>query len=875
VASTTIYIRLAATAAVSGTYNSQSIAVSSDGASTVNVATAASGNTVSAKGLTITGLSATNKVYDRTTTVTVGGTATYVGLANNESHAVTNSVTWAFGDKTVANGKVLVRTGDFTAPNSNYTITSQPSLSADITPKELTIGNAAVTTRAYNTTTVATITGDLQGIVSGDTVTLSGTGTFASANAGAGISVTSTSTLGGADAPNYSLTQPTGLTGTINKATQTITFGSLPVKAVGDANFSLSASTTAAGLTISYASSNSNVATVSGSTVTVVGSGTTTITASQTGNENYEAAPSVNQTLTVTKVLFTEGLNNSSTYVAVSGGAYSSGTSGTGDRPASVNLYTEGTHSLGANNTTVTVTSDAINTTQASEISLNFRLAAFSVGTTGNGMDAGDAVTVAISIDDGATWLDTLKVTGASTSNAYWGFSSGTGTATTAYDGDITAVSFAPAGSAARTTDGYSTVTVTGLPQAEKMKFKITMNCNAASERWNLDEIILKAALGSPAIAASGTLAAVNTTVGTASATPTSFKVSGLNMSAGVIVTPPAGFEVSTSATFASSVGDSSSPITVGSSGAFGSVTVYARLKASAAIGTYSGNIILSSTGATSVNVATVASTVSAISLASGDITLTPGGDGSYTASAAGGAASFSYSYAGRTTNGLATSYNNSSAPTAAGYYTVTATATGNYSGSKSQDYFVAGPVAGSDAVTKPADNSRIKIPTATLLANDSRIHSDGSVLTDNLAITAVSQGTGTAASLSGAFVLFTPSSAGSDSFTYTVTDLVSGKTATGTVTVTTETSAPAFTLQIVGVGTAVFAGGNTSVTHDFIGVPNQTYTVEYSTDLTNWTSAGNQSTGSTGSFSVTLTKAGDSAATWNGSMFFRASVAP
>jgi hypothetical protein len=205
----------------------------------------------------------------------------------------------------------------------------------------------------------------------------------------------------------------------------------------------------------------------------------------------------------------------------------------------------------------------------------------------------------------------------------------------------------------------------------------------------------------------------------------------------------------------------------------------------------------------------------------------------------------------------------------------VTAAATGNYTGSNSADFYVTGPVAGNDSATKPADNTRIKIPTATLLANDSRIHSDGSVLTDNLAITAVSQGTGTAASISGAFVLFTPSSTGSDSFTYTVTDSVSGKTATGTVTVTTETSAPAFTLQIVGVGTAVFAGGNTSVTHDFIGVPNQTYTVEYSTDLTNWTSAGNQSTGSTGSFSVTLTKAGDSAATWNGSMFFRASVAP
>jgi hypothetical protein len=59
--------------------------------------------------------------------------------------------------------------------------------------------------------------------------------------------------------------------------------------------------------------------------------------------------------------------------------------------------------------------------------------------------------------------------------------------------------------------------------------------------------------------------------------------------------------------------------------------------------------------------------------------------------------------------------------------------------------------------------------------------------------------------------------------------------------------------------------------------VPNQSYTVEYKGDLAeaSWTSAGAQSTGSTGSFSVTFTKAGDHAADWNGSMFFRASVAP
>jgi hypothetical protein len=206
----------------------------------------------------------------------------------------------------------------------------------------------------------------------------------------------------------------------------------------------------------------------------------------------------------------------------------------------------------------------------------------------------------------------------------------------------------------------------------------------------------------------------------------------------------------------------------------------------------------------------------------------------------------------------------------------LTATATGNYSGSKSEDYFVAGPVVGNDSATKPADNSRIKIPTATLLANDSRIHTDGTSLTDSLSITAVANGTG-AASISGAFVLFTPSAAGTDNFTYTVTDAVTGKTATGTVTVTTEAAPPSFDLQIVGQGTASYNGTQTSITMDFIGVPNQTYTVEYKGELADaaWTSAGAQSTGSTGSFSVTFTKAGDHVADWNGSMFFRASVGP
>ncbi len=83
---------------------------------------------------------------------------------------------------------------------------------------------------------------------------------------------------------------------------QTITFGPLAGKNVGDAPFTLSA-TASSGLTVSYTSSNPAVATVSGNTVTIVGAGSTTITASQAGDATYSAATPVPQNLTVTRLV--------------------------------------------------------------------------------------------------------------------------------------------------------------------------------------------------------------------------------------------------------------------------------------------------------------------------------------------------------------------------------------------------------------------------------------------------------------------------------------------------------------------------------------------------------------------------------------------
>ena len=87
---------------------------------------------------------------------------------------------------------------------------------------------------------------------------------------------------------------------TAGKQSQTIPFDALPAKTYGDAPFTLPA-TTDAGLTITYASSNSSVAKVDAHTVTVVGAGMADITAVQMGNDMVNAATPVMRTLIVAK----------------------------------------------------------------------------------------------------------------------------------------------------------------------------------------------------------------------------------------------------------------------------------------------------------------------------------------------------------------------------------------------------------------------------------------------------------------------------------------------------------------------------------------------------------------------------------------------
>src|SRR5512143_586764 len=135
-------------------------------------------------------------------------------------------------------------------------------------------------TYSSSNTSVATI--------SGSTVTIVGAGT-------------TTITANQPGDTTYSAATPIQQNLTVNKANQTISnLTSSLTKTVGDPDYAPGA-TASSGLAVSYASSNSAVATIVGGNIHIVGAGTTTITASQAGNANYNAAPNITQALTVNK----------------------------------------------------------------------------------------------------------------------------------------------------------------------------------------------------------------------------------------------------------------------------------------------------------------------------------------------------------------------------------------------------------------------------------------------------------------------------------------------------------------------------------------------------------------------------------------------
>lgn len=181
--------------------------------------------------LTISGVTAADKVYNGTNAATLNtGSATLTGLISGDVVTlVSTGAAGTFDDKNVGTGKPVTTTGfTITGADAYKYVLTQPTVTASVTAKTLTISGLVAVSKIYNGNTTATVagTGSLPGVISPDEVTLSGTAvaTFANKNVGTGKVVTVTGlSLTGGDADNYSLTLPLLLTANITTKELTIT----------------------------------------------------------------------------------------------------------------------------------------------------------------------------------------------------------------------------------------------------------------------------------------------------------------------------------------------------------------------------------------------------------------------------------------------------------------------------------------------------------------------------------------------------------------------------------------------------------------------------------------------------------------------------
>ncbi len=169
--------------------------------------------------LTVSGITANDKVYDRTTGAALNtGSASLVGVIGSDDVSLsTGSAVGTFDTKDVGAGKTVSISGLTIsgAQAADYTL-AQPSTTASITKLYLTVTGITADNKIYDATTTATLnTGlaALNGVISPDTVSLDASGAsgaFSSKTVGTGKTVqVSGLTIGGADVANYGITQPT------------------------------------------------------------------------------------------------------------------------------------------------------------------------------------------------------------------------------------------------------------------------------------------------------------------------------------------------------------------------------------------------------------------------------------------------------------------------------------------------------------------------------------------------------------------------------------------------------------------------------------------------------------------------------------------
>ncbi len=264
--------------------------------------------------LTVSGLAGVSRAYNGSTGVYVSGTPVLAGVIGSDSVTLNSSVSIGnFADKNVGTAKAITLPNGALAISgtdaANYAL-SQPALSADVTALALSVSGLSATSRAYNGgTSVATSGGSLSGIYEGELVTMGAvTADFADKNVGTGKAVTvSHIALTGADAVNYTITLPTGLTGDITPAALTVSGmtansrvydGSTAATTVGGTLAGVIGSESVAIGAVSAAFADKNVGTLKPVTVSSLA-----LTGSDAGN--YTVTPPTGLTANITPAALT------------------------------------------------------------------------------------------------------------------------------------------------------------------------------------------------------------------------------------------------------------------------------------------------------------------------------------------------------------------------------------------------------------------------------------------------------------------------------------------------------------------------------------------------------------------------------------------
>jgi hypothetical protein len=196
-------------------------------------ATGTVGN-ITAKTLTVTNITALDKVYDGSTNSNINSsTIVYNGLESGDDVSI-NSTSAVFDNKNVGVNKTVSLTNTYTGADlSNYTLVDQASATASITAKTVSASLIGSVTKVYNGTLSATLNPSnfqLNGVISGESIGVSATqGTYDTKEIGSSKMVTVSLTDyylpdSGTLLSNYALADTaTGTVGTITAQTLTVT----------------------------------------------------------------------------------------------------------------------------------------------------------------------------------------------------------------------------------------------------------------------------------------------------------------------------------------------------------------------------------------------------------------------------------------------------------------------------------------------------------------------------------------------------------------------------------------------------------------------------------------------------------------------------